>query len=65
MFRASSCPSSGERSLVTACGVYLLVVLDVAGARAATFTVITPYNVAPQYRNLLHPALPANTLHMQ
>ena len=22
-------------------------------------------NVAPQYRNLPHPALPANTLHMQ
>ena len=31
MFRASSCPSSGERPSVTACGVYLLVVLDVAG----------------------------------
>ena len=43
-------------------------------ARAAAFTVLTPYsnlhsahtlNVAPQYRNLPHPALPANTLHMQ
>ena len=43
-------------------------------ARAATFTVLTPYsnlhsdhtlNVAPQYRNLPHPTLPANTLHMQ
>ena len=31
MFRASLCPSSGERARVTACGVYLLVVLDVAG----------------------------------
>jgi len=30
MFRASLCPSSGERPRVTACGVYLLVVLDVA-----------------------------------
>ena len=31
MFRATLCPSSGERPRVTACGVYLLVVLDVAG----------------------------------
>ena len=31
MFRASVCPSSGERPRVTACGVYFLVVLDVAG----------------------------------
>jgi len=30
MFRASLCPSSGERPRVTAYGVYLLVVLDVA-----------------------------------
>jgi len=28
-------------------------------ARAATFTVIIPYE-APQYRNLPHPTLPAN-----
>ena len=32
MFRASLCPSSGERPRVTACGVYLLVVLDVQNA---------------------------------
>ena len=31
MFRAYLCPSSGERPRVTACEVYLLVVLDVAG----------------------------------
>jgi len=31
MFRASLCPSSGEKTIVTAYGVYLLVVLDVAG----------------------------------
>jgi len=31
IFRASLCPSSGERPRVTADGVYLLVVLDVAG----------------------------------
>jgi len=31
MFRASLCPSSGERPRLTACGVYLLAVLDVAG----------------------------------
>jgi len=31
MFRASLCPSSGEKTTVTAYGVYLLVVLDVAG----------------------------------
>jgi len=31
MFRASLCPYSGERPRVTARGVYLLVVLDVAG----------------------------------
>ena len=31
MFRASLCPSSGERPRVTAYGMYLLVVLDVAG----------------------------------
>ena len=74
-----------KRPRVTAYGVYLLVVLDVAGCStlalrcrvwalwrllfelslAATFTVLTPYNVAPQYRNLPHPTLPANTLHMQ
>ena len=30
MFRAYLCPSSGERPRVTACGVYLLVLLDVA-----------------------------------
>jgi len=29
-------------------------------ARAATFTVLTPYNVAPQYHNQPHPTLPAN-----
>jgi len=29
-------------------------------AQAATFTVLTPYNVAPQYRNQPHPTLPAN-----
>jgi len=29
-------------------------------ARAAPFTVLTPYNVAPQYRNQPHPTLPAN-----
>jgi len=34
-------------------------------ARAATFTVLTPYNVAPQNRNLPHPTLPANIPHMQ
>ena len=27
-------------------------------ARAAPFTVLTPYNVAPQYRNQPHPTLP-------
>ena len=98
-----------KRPRVTAYGVYLLVVLDVAGCGTvvlrwgcehcegccrvwalwrllfeqqpsqcshptATFTVVTPYsnlhsghtlNVAPQYRNLPHPTLPANTLHMQ
>jgi len=31
MFRASLCPSSGERPLFTTYGVYLLVVLDVTG----------------------------------
>ena len=46
--------------VLTACGVYLLVVLDVAGCG----TVIT-LKVAPLYRNLPHPALPANTLHKQ
>ena len=70
-----------KRSRVTAYGVYLLVVLDVAGCGtvvlrcrvwalwrllpAATFTVLTPYNVTSQNRNLPHPTLPANTLHMQ
>jgi len=34
-------------------------------ARAAIFTVLTPYNVAPQYHNLPHPTLPANIPHMQ
>ena len=34
-------------------------------SRTATFSVLTPYNVAPQYRNVPHPTLPANTLHMQ
>jgi len=28
-------------------------------ARAATFTVLTPYNVAPQNCNQPHPTLPA------
>jgi len=37
----------------------LLVVLDVAGCGTV---VLTRYNVAPQYRNLPHPTLPANIL---
>ena len=31
----------------------------------ATFTVLTPYNVAPQNRNQPHPTLPAKKPHMQ
>ena len=63
---------------VTAYGVYLLVVLDVAGCGAVVLrwgcdhcesnSNLHSYhtlNVAPQYRNLPHPTLPANTLHMQ
>jgi len=30
-------------------------------ARAATFTVLTIYNITPQYRNQPHPTLPAKT----
>ena len=46
MFRASLCPSSGEKSNSNLHSAHTL-------------------NVAPQYRNLPHPTLPANTLHMQ
>ena len=55
------------------CYVEGVITVKVA-VRTATFTVLTHYsnlhsdhtlNVAPQYRNLPHPALPANTLHMQ
>ena len=45
-----------KRPRVTAYGFFLLVVLDVAVCGAV---VLTPYNVAPQYRNLPHPTLPA------
>ena len=90
MFRASLCPSSGEKSTCYCIWGFLLVVLDVAGCGSvalrcrvwalwrlllelqpsqcshptATFTVLTPYNVAPQNRNQPHPTLPANTFHM-
>ena len=37
---------------------YYVVGCELA-ARAATFTVLTPYNVTPQHRNQPHPTLPA------
>jgi len=44
---------------------FLLVVLDVAGCGsvllAATFAVLTPYNVASQNRNQPHPTLSAKS----
>jgi len=40
--------------------VKLYVPVKVA-ARAATFTVLTPHNVAPQNRNQPHPTLPVKT----
>ena len=36
-----------------------VITVKVAAQRAATFTVLTPYNVAPQNRNQPHPTLPA------
>jgi len=66
MFRASLCPSSGEKDHVllhvglfagsVGCGSVVLR----CRVWAATFTVLTPYNVAPQNRNQPHPTLPAN-----
>jgi len=41
------------------------VIIVKVAVRAATFIVLTPYNVAPQYSNLPHPTLPANIPHMQ
>jgi len=71
MFRASLCPSSGEKTMcyciwVLAGGVGCgwLRCCGAQAAQAATFTVLTPYNVAPQHRNQPHPTPPAKT-HMQ
>ena len=80
MFRASLCPSSGEKNTcyciwvlagnvgcgwLRCCGATLYGVSTVkVAARVATLTVLTPYNVAPQHRNPPHPTLPAKT-HMQ
>ena len=63
--------SQEKRPLFTAYGVYLLVVLDVAGfgtvkvAASSNLHSDHTLNVTPQYRNLPHPTLLANTLHMQ
>ena len=67
-----------KRPRVTAYGVYLLVVLDVAGCGAVVLHWGCDHcegfwnlhsdhtlSVAPQHRILPHPTLPANTLHMQ
>jgi len=49
MFRASLCPSSGEKTCVIARGT----------VRTVTFTVLAPHNTVPHNRYQPHPAEPA------
>jgi len=68
MFPASLCPSSGEQYACYCTWCAALVLLDVVGSccwalrcrmRTVTFTVLTPYNAAPNNRYQPHPAEPA------
>jgi len=71
MFRAFYAHHQEKKTTCYCIWGLLLVVLDVAGCGsvvlrcrvwaqwAATFTVLTPYNIAPQNRNQPHPTLPA------
>ena len=75
MFRASLCPSSGERDVCYCMWCAALVLLDVVGSgcgtlccrmralwrssRTVTFTVLAPHNAAPHNRYEPHPTEPA------
>ena len=62
MFRASLFPSSGEKAT---CYCIWSVFAGSVGCGRLRYCGDHTLNVAPQYRNLPHPTLPANTLHMQ
>jgi len=72
MFRASLCPSQGDHYVCYCTWCAALVLLDVVGSgcgalrcgvrgllsRTVTFTVLTPYNAAPNNRHQPHPNVP-------